>query len=72
VIIDALTDAATSLMTEDADAFELTREELAHALQISQVTAPQNHTAGMHLLHSACAFLPQVCFPDPGNLEPHT
>lgn len=46
VIIDALTDAATSLMTEDADAFELTREEIAHALQISQVTAPQAQPTG--------------------------
>lgn len=46
VIIDALTDAATSLMTEDADAFELTREEIAHALQISQVTVPQARPAG--------------------------
>ena len=46
VVIDALTDAATSLMTEDADAFELTREEIAHALQISQVTLPQARPSG--------------------------
>jgi hypothetical protein len=49
VIINALTDAATSLMTEDADAFELTREEIAHALQISQITAPRTDSPGLRL-----------------------
>lgn len=54
VIIDALTDAATSLMTEDADAFELTREEIAHSFQISQITAPQPQPSGeLHCVSSA-------------------
>lgn len=59
VIIDALTDAATSLMTEDADAFELTREEIAHALQVSQVTAPQAQQAGR--ICSTAYFASSIC-----------
>lgn len=38
-LVERLTDAATTIMSEEADVFELHREELEHALSLSEVTA---------------------------------
>lgn len=36
-LVTRLTDAATTLMSEDADVFDLHREELEHALTVSEM-----------------------------------
>jgi hypothetical protein len=40
-LIEQFTDAATTLMSGEADIFEQHREELQHALQMQEVLAPR-------------------------------
>jgi hypothetical protein len=47
-LIEQFTDAATTLMSEEADVFELHKEELQHALNMQELLAPQPQSGMPH------------------------
>jgi hypothetical protein len=53
-LIERFTDAASSVMSQEADIFEQRKEEIEHALSMSDMLSAQQ--AGAHLMRLARAF----------------